>query len=150
MSRLQQFVAFSALLTGYGAVTLMGTGIAAELLTAVDDAVGMTLTDELLARFAALPVDMSAEQAAAESIMADPRFGPIARNVILAWVTGSWMQLPDAWRASFGASENDRSHVISGRCYQAGLQWMIADAHPSGALHQGYGAWTLPPGGTQP
>jgi hypothetical protein len=150
MTRLDQFIAFSALLTGDDAVAVTGTGVAAELLAALDEITGAALTDELLARFAALPPSVQAEQAAAETIMADPYPGPVARNVILLWLTGSWTQLPDAWRESFGASPNDRRHVISAQSYQAGLQWTIAQAHPSGALHQGYGAWAMAPGGTAP
>nr|WP_294526510.1 hypothetical protein [uncultured Rhodopila sp.] len=150
MTRLEQFIAFSALLTGEEAVALSGTGVAAELLAALDEITGAALTDELLARFAALPAGMQAEQAAGDSIMADPRLGPVARNVILLWLTGSWTQLPDAWRDSFGASPSDRNHVISAQSYQAGLQWTIAGAHPSGALQQGYGAWAMAPGSTAP
>ncbi len=150
MSRLERFLALSALLTGSDAVILIGTGVAEEVLAALDDGVGVALTDQLLASFAGLPAGSAAEAAAETVILADPRLGPIARNVMLLWLTGCWYPLPQPWRDNFGARAKDSYRVISAQTYQAGLQWRFAQAHPPGALQQGYGAWALAPGEVEP
>ncbi len=37
-------------------------------------------------------------------VMDDPDLGPLARNLVLLWYTGGWMQLPADWRERNGAS----------------------------------------------
>ena len=48
-SRSDRFAVLSARLTGFGRVTLLGTGMTAEYLAALDAVVGAPLVDELLA-----------------------------------------------------------------------------------------------------
>jgi hypothetical protein len=132
------------LLTGFGRVRLLGTGMLDEYLKAVDDVLPAGMLDELLAVRDGLPED-DREAAAEGAILDDATFGPVARNLILLWYCGTWTPLPEDWRASHGASPLDTHRVISPAAYLAGLQWVAAGAHPAGARQQGYGAWAVPP-----
>jgi hypothetical protein len=149
--RTDRFTGLSSFLTGYGRVELLGTGLAGLYLKTLDTVLPAEVVDELLDAFAALPADRdhaagsAAGRAGGETILDDPKLGPVARNVILLWYCGTWAALPDAWRAAYGASPFDTSRVISAEAYQGALQWAAAGAHPAGARQQGYGAWSLPP-----
>jgi hypothetical protein len=102
--------------------------------------------DALLAAYAALLQDTGRESAIAGDILGDARLGPIARNLMLLWYCGAWFALPDAWSLSYGSSPRDSNHVVSAMAYQAGLQWMVANAHPSGSQQPGFGSWSHEPG----
>jgi hypothetical protein len=152
--RLDRFVALSALLTGYGPVHLLGTGMAEAYLAATDAALPDGVLDELLDAYQPLPAGSGAagqaggadpEAAAGQVILGNEKLGPVGRTLILLWYRGAWTALPDAWRAAHGASPHDTDHVVSAQAYQAGLQWAAAGAHPAGARQQGYGAWASPP-----
>jgi hypothetical protein len=112
---------------------------------ALDDALPPGTLDDLLAAYERLPAAADRDTAAEAQILADPKLGPVARNLILLWYCGTWTALPDAWRAAYGSSALDTSRVLSPESYQAGLQWMVAGAHPAGARQQGYGAWAVAP-----
>jgi hypothetical protein len=139
--RTDRFTELSSFLTGYGRVELLGTGLAGLYLKTLDTVLPAEVVDELLDAFAALP----AGRAGGETILDDPKLGPVARNVILLWYCGTWAALSDAWRAAYGSSPFDTTRVISAEAYQGALQWAAAGAHPAGARQQGYGAWSLPP-----
>jgi hypothetical protein len=139
------FVRMSELLTGFGRVDLLGTGLAECYLQTMDAILPPGVPDEVLAAFAWLPADPDREAAAGAMILDDPKLGPVARNIILMWYRGTWTALPQAWRLTHGASPLDVDHVISAEAYQAGLQWIAAGAHPVGARQQGYGAWAADP-----
>jgi hypothetical protein len=149
--RLERFVGLSALLTGFGPVHLLGTGMAEIYLRATEAALPAGVLDELLDAFGRLPAEPAQsggtdpEAAAGQAILGDAKLGPVARTVILLWYRGTWTALPEAWRATYGASPLDTDHVVSAEAYQAGLQWAAAGAHPSGARPQGYDAWASPP-----
>ncbi len=134
-SRSDRFIVLSARLTGFGRVTLLGTGMTAEYLAALDADVGAPLVDELL----------DAEDL--DALLADAKLGPVAKNLILLWYCGTWTALPDDWRAVYGTSPLDTTRVESAEAYQAGLQWVVAGAHPAGARQQGFGAWSIAPEG---
>jgi hypothetical protein len=134
-SRSERFIVLSARLTGFGRVTLLGTGMTTEYLAALDAVLGAELVDELLA----------ADDAGA--LLGDAKLGPVAQNLILLWYCGTWTALPDDWRAVYGSSPLDTTHVASAEAYQAGLQWVVAGAHPAGARQQGFGAWAVAPEG---
>ena len=70
----------------------------------------------------------------------------MARNLVIAWYCGTWTKLPDDWRAAHGAAVGDTNHVLFPEAYLAGLQWVVAGAHPPGANQQGYASWAVPPG----
>lgn len=133
--RSERFIALSARLTGFGRVTLLGTGMTDEYLSALDAVVGAAMVDELLA---------AGDDA---ELLDDPKLGPVARNLILLWYCGTWTALPDDWRAVYGTSPLDTTRVESAEAYQAGLQWVAAGAHPAGARQQGFGAWAVAPEG---
>jgi hypothetical protein len=147
--RADQFLEMSALLTGFGRVPLLGTGLAGSYLRAVDAVLPEGVLDELLDAFARLPAGADRESAVESAMLADPKLGPVARNIILMWYRGTWTALPDEWRSAYGTSPLDTDHVISAEAYQAGLQWVAAGAHPAGARQQGFGAWAAPPDRTR-
>jgi hypothetical protein len=140
-----RFLGLSAALTGFGRVELLGTGMVDEYLRTLDAILPAGLLDELLAVFERLPQDAALEAAITSQVMNDPKLGPVARNLVLLWYCGTWTVLPDAWRAAYGASPLDTTHVVSADAYQSGLQWSAAGAHPAGAQQQGFGAWSLAP-----
>ena len=143
--RTDQFLGLSAVLTGFGRLQLLGTAMTSEYLRTLDAILPAGLLDELLAVYERLPTGADREAAVAAQILDDPKLGPVARNLILLWYCGAWTTLPDAWRAAYGVSPLDKNHVVSAEAYQAGLQWVVAGAHPAGAQQQGFGAWSLAP-----
>lgn len=145
--RLDDFVGLSTLLTGFDAVHLLGTGLAAEYLAVLGAVLPEDVVGDLMSAYRQLPRGPERERAAEAEILGDPRLGPVARNLIVLWYCGTWTQLPPAWRAAFGVSPLDTSRVVSAAAYQAGLQWLAAGAHAAGANPQGYGAWAIGPKG---
>jgi hypothetical protein len=146
-ARAEAFLALSELLTGFGRVQLAGTGQTGTYLRVLDSVLPGGLLDELLRAAGNLPAGTGREAAAGPAVLADPKLGPVARNIILLWYRGTWTALPQEWRAAYGTSPLDTDHVVSAPAYQAGLQWVAAGAHPAGALQQGYGAWAAAPEG---
>jgi hypothetical protein len=145
------FLKLSMALTGFSRLDLLGAGVASDLLDALTGALPPGVADEFLAAGASLPDELSGSgarhQAELTAILDDPKLGDIARSLAVLWYSGRWSALPDVWRAAYGSSPLDKSRVVSGRAYQAGLQWVVAEAHPPGGLPQGFGAWSLPPEG---
>jgi hypothetical protein len=80
-------------------------------------------------------------------ILDDPDLGPPARNLIVLWYTGQWVQLPGPWRDRHGASPLDVDLVLSPESYVAGLMWDAIGAHPQGAKAPGFATWTAVPVG---
>lgn len=146
--RSERFLELSGLLTGFGRVQLLGTGMTDGYLRAQEAVLPAGMLDELLAAYERLPAGADREAAVASEILGDPKLGPVARNLILLWYCGTWTALPDAWRAAYGISPLDTNRVVSAEAYQAGLQWVVAGAHPAGARQQGYGAWAVAPEGS--
>jgi hypothetical protein len=132
-ARAQQLLQLSSWLTGFSAFELSGTGMLDAYLEMLDASLPQNLFDELLACHGD------------DEIMDDPKLGPLARNIIVMWYSGTWTTLPDAWSSSYDAKDKGPSGVISGAAYQASLQWVAAGAHPAGAQQQGFGAWGLRP-----
>lgn len=143
--RLETFLGLSTLLTGFSRLRLLGTGMARDYLHALDEILPRGFVDELLGVFERLPAGSDLEASVSAQLLNDAKLGPIARNIILLWYCGSWTQLPDAWRAQYGAAAEDVRHVVSAKAYQAGLQWVVAGAHAAGGQQQGFGAWSLAP-----
>ncbi|WFU12036.1 hypothetical protein QA646_19010 (plasmid) [Rhizobium sp. CB3090] len=143
--RLASFIALSSALTGFNAMKLHATDLAETYLGVLDQIVPTDIVNDLLDSFRELPAN--GDGGPLPAILRDPQLGPIARNVIMLWYCGTWQQLPEGWRTAFGASPLDKTHLVSGAAYQAGLQWLAAGAHPPGAKQQGFGAWALAPAG---
>lgn len=146
--RLDDFLALSVCLTGFNRVQLLGTGVTRAHLRTLDEVVSRELTDRLLATFRSLPE--RDDEAVSTQILADPTIGPIARNVILMWYSGTWKQLPAEWREAHGSSPLDSTRVVSADAYLAGLQWVAAGAHPAGGRPPGFASWSTPPDGDTP
>jgi hypothetical protein len=149
--RFNLFLKLSVALTGFSRLDLLGTGVAADLLDTLTGALPPGVADEFLAAGASLSDGWSGsaahDEAALTAILDDPKLGDIARSLTVLWYSGRWAALPDVWRAAYGSSPLDTSRVVSGQAYQAGLQWVVAGAHPPGGLPQGFAAWSLPPEG---
>jgi hypothetical protein len=138
-----QFLAFSATLTGFDEVELLGTGTdqlyMAWLARAFPD-----VLPELLAAWAAVARDPDREAALRRKILADPKLGPFARGVLVLWYTATWNQLPSAWSRAYGKHAEDVNQTF-GPAYAEGLMWKAANLHPSGAKPTGFGTWAIAP-----
>jgi hypothetical protein len=144
--RVEQFLGLSVILTGFSRVQLLGTGVTDEYLQTLDKAVPASVLNDLLTAYKQLPPGPDQEAAVASKILADPKLGPVAQNIILLWYCGTWTLLADTWYASYGAAPGDVHGVISADSYQAGLQWTVAGGHPPGSRQQGFAAWSSEPG----
>jgi hypothetical protein len=146
----KQFLVLSGMLTDFDHLVLLGTGLVDDYYQAVTAIIGETIMSELLTlstqidqQFGQDPTQLAA--AIRDQILASPKFGPVARNIIQLWYLGSWIQLPTAWREVYGASPNDVDKVVSVAAYQQGLIWPLIGAHTPGAKQPGFGSWRLKP-----
>lgn len=145
--RLVRFVRASTRLTGFDRTALVGTGVVEAHLDALEVAVPGASVAELLE----LLGDEQASDETVAACLARDDLGPVARNLIVAWFTGTWHQLPPAWHEAQGSDGSfDVTHVVSAAAFAAGLQWQVAEAHAPGADAQGFGAWSTPPATTAP
>ena len=145
----QTFLSLSVALTGFSQFDLQGTGMCEQYFrTARENAAA--ILEELLYTFKKVEEQSGGdpeklEQGLRHSIMADPKFGPLARNIIKMWYLGSWYELPGDWRAAYGESPGDVTFVISSEAYLQGLAWKAMQAHPMGGKETGFGTWAHPP-----
>jgi hypothetical protein len=145
-TRSDQFLSLSVLLTGFSRFELLGRAVAGDYLSQLDAVLPAGVVDELLAAYERLPHGDEREGAVAADILADPKIGLVARNLILLWYCGTWTALPAAWHNAYGASpQQEQSGVVSAQAYQAGLQWEVAGAHPPGSRQQGFASWSMAP-----
>jgi hypothetical protein len=149
MERIESFLGLSVPLTGFSRIELLGTGMAAEYLGVVEATLPPGVCDELLNAWEARPAGAE-DETLVRQILADPKLGPVAQNVILLWYCGAWTGLPETWRSAYGAAPLDVHRVVSAEAYQAGLQWIAAGAHAPGSQQQGFAAWAVPPDGSKP
>lgn len=143
---MERFLAFSAEITGFSVFRLRGTGQAQEYYDEINRIVTQEFS-ELLDRYHALGSSDATgrESQLRREIFGDPKFGPIARNIIKVWFVGIWYELPRIWRETYGVRPEDQTHMISSRAYREGLLWPNAGIHPPGAKAPGYGSWVEPP-----
>lgn len=142
-----QFLLLSADLTDFEQVELLGTGMAEPYYQQVLSVVGVKIADELWAvtrQLSGLTGD-ELETAIRREIMANPKFGPIARNIIQLWYWGSWIELPNDWRSRYGINQNDKTNFVGAAGYQEGLIWKVMNSHPEGAKQPGFGSWSMAP-----
>lgn len=149
-ARFEDFVAFSAVATGFSPFHLRGTGQVVRYLATLDDIVGEEITTGLLDAYRGVARDAGDDSAAVQrglrrDIFSDPKLGPVARALIKLWYVGTWYELPDDWREAYGQNEKDRTFVVSASSYTEGLLWPAIGANPSGAKPIGYGMWASPP-----
>lgn len=138
------FLALSAALTGFSTLDLLGTGMEQEYQRTLDATLPPGIYRELLETWASAGGD----EAATDQIIADPKLGPVARNLIQLWYCGTWSAMPDDWRSTYGTTPLDTSRVVSPEAFQAGLQWVVAGAHAPASGQQGFAAWAIPPEGS--
>jgi len=143
------FTELSGALTDFNAFTLNGTGQVEDYLHTLQTIAGSDITKHLLKTFEEIHQSTSTEttfnDAIRKNILGDPKLGPVARNIIKLWYTGTWYQLPNTWREAYGKSEQDRTFFVSPSSYMEGLLWLAIGANPSGAKGPGYGSWQSPP-----
>ncbi|RTQ49698.1 hypothetical protein EJV47_12860 [Hymenobacter gummosus] len=136
------FMAFSSALTGFSLVELFGTGVADTYYDALVHILSQATVDELLAAYE------PGGEAGLPRLLAHPLYGPLARNVIKLWYTGSWEQLPPAVVLRLPVAPVDNvPRVISAETYLEGLMWKAIGAHPMGGKPLGYGVWAEAPAG---
>jgi len=148
--RLRKFLDFSSKLTAFSVYDLEGTGQAEAYLSTVTGVVGPEIVDKLLDTYAGVKTAAQVEGRDLDGmlrreILADAMLGPIARNIIKMWYVGTWYQLANAWRQTFGTREKDFMHMVSAAAYTEGLLWTTIGANPNGAKAPGYGSWAQPP-----
>ncbi|HEY8378985.1 MAG TPA: hypothetical protein VIK91_20980 [Nannocystis sp.] len=148
---MEAFVRASAILTGFDSFELFGTGLAAAHYRFVAGMVGDGCLDEFVACVLALPpTEREREREIRARVLADDRFGPVARSIIKLWYLGTWYALPAEWHRRYGGSDRDVTTIPSREAYVEGLVWGLIGAHPQGAKPQGYGAWAKPPRASEP
>ena len=148
-TRFEQFVEFSAVLTGFSRLDLIGTGVASDYCQTLKSAAGEAVLDRMLDRFVQLKDQHSGlddlEAAVQKEFWNDATFGPVSQNIVLMWYSGQWNQLPPDWHKANGSDPGDTTHIVSAAAYQEGLVWRAAGTHPQGAKQPGYGTWSFPP-----
>lgn len=142
-----EFVAISAVFTGYSQAELHGTGCAGEYWHQFRQVIPPAILAEFLSGAVALAAQdpAAAEREIRTRYLASEKLGPLARSLIQLWYLGQWVPLPPGWQRSFGASKFDVARIISALAYKEGLVWDAIGAHPMGAKQQGFGAWAAPP-----
>ena len=146
-SRLDDFVALSAALTGYTSAELHATGMAGTYLAHVTAIVGEAFAARLweVGHDVVHRAGRELDTEIGLRLLDDPDFGPVARNLIMLWYTGQWVQLPRDWRQRHGANPNDVDAILSSDSYTEGLVWNAIDAHPQGAKAPGFATWVSAP-----
>lgn len=138
-----EFLRLSVILTGFAEYELLGTGMVAPY---YDELLRIIGAREAGALFGAVSrVTDGDDERFREVILDSPRYGPVARNVLMMWYLGTWSQLPREWRNAYGATSYDTDHVVSAAAYREGLVWPAAGTHPMSAKQPGYGSWARPP-----
>jgi hypothetical protein len=147
----EEFLAFSAAVTGFSEYRLLGTGEAEEFFDTLARILGPALLTEFLGATRAARAEAGADETRLEHLLrarifGDEKLGPIARNLIKLWYVGVWYRLPDAWHGLFeAAGDVDRDQIVSTAAYTEALLWPAIGANPPGAKGPGYGTWTDPP-----
>jgi len=150
MNRLADFYQLSATLTDYETVQLKGTGVGEEYYNVLISLIPENILNELFDGYNSLDKNcfgnITDEQIYSD-ILANPGFGPVARNIIKLWYLSIWHQLPANWRRKYGipGQANDKyqdvQFIVSRNAYIQGLVWQATGRHPMGAKQPGYGTW---------
>jgi hypothetical protein len=136
-TRLQNFAALSAILTGFQSSVINPLLDPIHLkrlyLDTADQEAGAALVDQLLAQF--LSLQGQPAQRIANTLLAitggagdtAPQTALVARSILKLWYLGSW----------FPAASAD--------AYIGGLAWRAAQAHPMAYSQFTFGDWASPP-----
>jgi hypothetical protein len=135
---IESFLSLSVHLTGFQRVELVATGMLEEYFQFLLANVEHEAVQQLWAIAARVDKLAAANNPASliaviQHALTDPNLGPIAKNVMRLWYTGSWRKDP---------SDAFSSEVVSAQSYQQGLQWKAARSHPAGAKQPGFGSWS--------
>lgn len=143
----EQFVTFSAEVTGFTSFELYGTGLADDYLAAVIKVVGERSLGELLDAYSKITVDQGELRTSRirREVFGHEKFGPIARNIIKLWYIGIWEPLPQRWVERYGPLDTNTGFMVNESAYTEGLLWVAIGANPPGAKAPGYGSWAYPP-----
>ncbi|TQF02409.1 hypothetical protein E6W39_09165 [Kitasatospora acidiphila] len=151
----EEFLVLSVDLTAFEETDLLGTGLAHQYLAKVRDACGDEVVTALLDAHRAARADAGdgagshdralLDRALRHRIFSDDRLGPVARNVVKLWYSGTWYGLPPEWTDRYGARTAAETSTVTAASYQEGLLWPAIGANPPGARAPGYGSWAQPP-----
>jgi hypothetical protein len=146
-TRLQNFVALSAVLTGFQSSVINPSLDPIDLkrlyLDTADKEAGAALVDELLAQFLSLqgqPAQTIANTLLGTTNPNPPQTALLARSLLKLWYLGSWFPLVPVTNPASG-----QSNVVSANAYIGGLAWRAAQAHPMGYSQMTFGYWAGPP-----
>ena len=150
MEGFERFIALSVALTGFERVDLVGTGVGQLYLDTVEKWVGPNIARELLAFGTDPPPD---EQTLRTQVMASPKLGPVALDVISLWYTAVWNPMTVEWYVAYRSEiPNEpnlgtalQPYVVSPEAYVESLVWIAAGTHPMGAKQPGFGTWAQKP-----
>lgn len=146
---LARFLRMSAVLTGYSPAELTGTGLAQTYLDETAGTAGPTALAALLTAFEAVMAGGpdGLDQRMNDAVLNDTADanGPLAKNILRLWFTGTWSALGDLWHAQNGGDPQDTDRVVSAQAYREGLVWPTIDSHPQAAKQPGFGTWGFPP-----
>lgn len=147
-TRLQNFAAMSAVLTGFQASVISPgldpINLKQLYLDTADREVGPALVDQLIAQFLSLTGQPKQQIANALLATASPDPPPtalLAESIVKMWYLGNWY--PATSPSTSGPPANGT--VISSNAYIGGLAWQAAQAHPMGYSTYTFGYWKQAP-----
>ncbi|MFZ3499394.1 hypothetical protein ACODT5_40345 [Streptomyces sp. 5.8] len=120
-----EFVAVSAVLTGFGAAELEALGLAEDYAAVVAGQIEAPVLGRLAEAL---------EQAGGSDAVRDEGLLEAARAVTHLWYTGCW--------PGIGGAE---PFVVSSRAYAGGLVWQTFGGDAPGTARPGFGSWAEPP-----
>lgn len=147
------FLQFSAVLTGYTATDLEGTGLVSPFLDALNNILGADIAGELL-QAASTALGSADQDAAIQELWHSPKLGPVVQNLIRLWYVGSWTPLPAQWQYTYTPNRPDPHGSaywpVPQQGFMEGLMWRTIHAHPPGAKPGGFASWTEIPATAKP
>lgn len=146
---LATFREMSSVFTGFSQADIEGTGLNEIYFDTIHEQLGNKSFVALLGLFASIEAETSnptaLKQQLRHQIFANPEYGPLARNIIQLWYTGTWNSMSAAWVSTYGPIHSNRTFIISGQAYLNGLVWPAVGAHPMGGKQEGFATWSFPP-----
>ncbi|MBL4704595.1 MAG: hypothetical protein JKY54_08745 [Flavobacteriales bacterium] len=143
-----EFRKMSAVFTGFSQADLQGTGLNELLFNTIQKTLATGILNELLELFDDLCHKHEQQSAfkdeVRKQIFESEKYGPLARNIIQVWYTGTWYQMADDWIKYYG-STNNVDFIVSAESYVNGLVWPAIGSHPMGAKQEGFGTWAFKP-----
>ncbi|MFC8453306.1 hypothetical protein [Kitasatospora sp. NPDC057223] len=134
-----EFVAVSALLTGFDEAELTADGMAPAHWATLLGQIGGEHCARLLGALAAAGGDPGGT--------GDEVLGELARALCLLWYAGEWPELSPAARSALGPAAGDGPAGDPARAYAGGLLWRTFGGHAPGSRQPGQGSWARPPAG---